>query len=186
MFSLPRLGPTVLSSTNFIGAARAPALNSKASSLASCGEPTPVILKLVPRTAWMVARLIIFFSIYDVWSIMLLPFASVISSDLLFCSTNKTASLLPIFPDVAFCIALPPCISSVIFTCDKPLSSKPVLAFVTLSPVTTTAFSKDAVAYSLSLKLNSSFLNGDVLEFASSRNSKFAVLPIIFFAAVGS
>ena len=51
IFSLPKLGPTVLSSTNFIGAANAPALNNKANSLASCGEPTPVILKLVPRTA---------------------------------------------------------------------------------------------------------------------------------------
>ena len=51
IFSLPSDGPTVLSSTNFIGAAKAPALSNKASSLASCGEPTPVILKLVPRTA---------------------------------------------------------------------------------------------------------------------------------------
>ena len=51
MFSLPKLGPTVLSSTNFIGAASAPALSSKANSLASAGEPTPVILKLVPNTA---------------------------------------------------------------------------------------------------------------------------------------
>ena len=51
IFSFPRLGPTVLSSTNFIGAASAPALNKRASSLASVGEPTPVILKLVPRTA---------------------------------------------------------------------------------------------------------------------------------------
>ena len=51
IFSFPRLGPTVLSSTNFIGAAKAPALKSNANSLASAGEPTPVILKLVPRTA---------------------------------------------------------------------------------------------------------------------------------------
>ena len=51
IFSFPRLGPTVLSSTNFIGAARAPARSKSASSLASAGEPTPVILKLVPRTA---------------------------------------------------------------------------------------------------------------------------------------
>ena len=51
IFSFPRLGPTVLSSTNFIGAARAPALNNRANSLASAGVPTPVILKLVPRTA---------------------------------------------------------------------------------------------------------------------------------------
>ena len=35
IFSLPKLGPTVLSSTNFIGAANAPALNNNASSLAS-------------------------------------------------------------------------------------------------------------------------------------------------------
>ena len=63
MFSFPKLGPTVLSSTNFIGAANAPALRSKASSLASAGVPTPVILKLVPSTAWIVAKLIIFFSI---------------------------------------------------------------------------------------------------------------------------
>ena len=41
--SLPKLGPTVLSSTNFIGAAKAPALKSNASSLASADEPTPVI-----------------------------------------------------------------------------------------------------------------------------------------------
>ena len=63
---------------------------------------------------------------------------------------------------VAFCIALPPCISKVIFTCEKPLSSKPVFALVTRSPVTTTAFSKKAVWKSLSLKLNSSFLKGGV------------------------
>ena len=35
IFSAPRLGPTVLSSTNFIGAAKAPALKRRASSLAS-------------------------------------------------------------------------------------------------------------------------------------------------------
>ena len=35
IFSFPRLGPTVLSSTNFIGAARAPALRKSANSLAS-------------------------------------------------------------------------------------------------------------------------------------------------------
>ena len=72
-------------------------------------------------------------------------------------------------------------------TCGNPLSeSKPVLAFVTLSPVIMTAFSKYAVWNSFSLKLNCSFLNGEVLEFASNLNSRFAVLPIIFFAAVGS
>ena len=36
------------------------------------------------------------------------------------------------------------------------------------------------------LNSNLSFLSGDVLEFASKRNSRFAVLPIIFFAEVGS
>ena len=51
IFSLPRLGPTVLSSTNFIGAANAPALKSNANSLASCGDQTPVILNEVPRLA---------------------------------------------------------------------------------------------------------------------------------------
>ena len=51
IFSFPKLGPTVLSSTNFIGAANAPALKKRANSLASWGLPTPVILKLVPRTA---------------------------------------------------------------------------------------------------------------------------------------
>jgi len=61
-----------------------------------------------------------------------------------------------------------------------------VLALVTLSPETTTAFSKKAVEKSFSLKLNSSFLRGDLPELASNPNSKFAVLPIIFFAAVGS
>ena len=76
--------------------------------------------------------------------------------------------------------------SKVMLTCEKPLSSKPVLALVTLSPATTTALSKKAVAYSLFLKLNSSFLRGEVLELASSLNSKLAVLPIIFLAAVGS
>ena len=63
IFSLPRLGPTVRSSTNFIGAARAPALNNRANSLASWGVPTPVIRKFVPSTACTVAKLIIFFSI---------------------------------------------------------------------------------------------------------------------------
>ena len=76
--------------------------------------------------------------------------------------------------------------SKVILTCANPLSSKPVFALVTLSPETTTAFSNTAVIYSLFLKLNSSFLNGEVLELASNLNSKLAVLPIIFFAAVGS
>ena len=71
-------------------------------------------------------------------------------------------------------------------TCEKPLSSKPVFAFVTLSPETTTALSKNAVEYSFSLKLNSSFLKGEVLELASNLNSRLAVLPIIFLAAVGS
>ena len=116
IFSLPRLGPTVLSSTNFMGAARAPALNKSASSLASCGVPTPVILKLVPSTAWIVAKLIIFFSMYVDCSMMLSPFSLVTNSDLLFCSTKRTASFLPMLPEVAFCIALPPCISSVILT----------------------------------------------------------------------
>ena len=118
--------------------------------------------------------------------IICLPSLSIISSDLFFCSTNKTPSLLPIFPEVAFCIALPPSISKVIFTCEKPLSSNPVLALVTLSPETITAFSRNAVWKSFSLKLNSSFLNGDVLELASNLNSRLAVFPIIFFAAVGS
>ena len=119
-------------------------------------------------------------------SIILSPARLVTSSDLLFCSTKSTPSPLPIFPEVAFCIALPPSISKVIFTCANPLSSKPVLALVTLSPETTTAFSRKAVRNSFSLKTNSSFLSGDVREFASSLNSRFAVLPIIFFAAVGS
>ena len=61
-----------------------------------------------------------------------------------------------------------------------------MLALVTLSPDTTTAFSRVAVINSFSLKGNSSFLNGEVLEFASNLNSKLAVLPMIFFAAVGS
>ena len=67
------------------------------------------------------------------------------SSDLVFCSTKRTPKPLPIFPVVAFCIARPPSMSSVMFTCAKPLSSKPVLALVTLSPATTTAFSRKAV-----------------------------------------
>ena len=145
-----------------------------------------MILKLVPKTAWTVAKLIIFFSMYDVCSITSLPDSSLTSLDLFFCSTNNTASFLPILPEVAFCIALPPSISRVIFTWGKPFSSKPVLAFVTLSPLTTTALSKKAVANWLSLKPNSSFLNGDVLALASSLNSRFAVFPIIFLAAVGS
>ena len=102
IFSLPKLGPTVLSSTNFIGAASAPALNNKASSLASAGDPTPVILKLVPKTACTVARLIIFFSMYDVCSITFLPSGLVTSSDFVFCSTKRTPNRLPIFPEVAF------------------------------------------------------------------------------------
>ena len=61
-----------------------------------------------------------------------------------------------------------------------------MLALVTRSPDTTTPVSKKAVEYSLSLNLNSSFLKGDVLELASNLNSKLAVLPIIFLAAVGS
>ena len=61
-----------------------------------------------------------------------------------------------------------------------------MLAFVTLSPDTTTALSKKAVAKSLFLKSNSSFLRGDVLELASNLNSRFAVFPMIFLAAVGS
>ena len=115
-----------------------------------------------------------------------LPNSSSTSVDLLFCSTNKTPSLLPTFPLVARCIALPPCISKVIFTCAKPLSSKPVFAFVTRSPVTITSFSKNAVPYLSSLYSNSVFLRRDALDFASSLNSRFAVLPIIFFAAAVS
>jgi len=34
-----------------MGAANAPARSNNASSLASCGDPTPVILNAVPRTA---------------------------------------------------------------------------------------------------------------------------------------
>ena len=51
IFSCPRVGPIVCSSTNFIGAANAPALNSSASSLAADEFPRPVILKLVPSTS---------------------------------------------------------------------------------------------------------------------------------------
>ena len=59
MLSAPRLGPTVLSSTKVIGAAKAPALKRRASSEDSLGLSRPVILKVVPRAALMVARLII-------------------------------------------------------------------------------------------------------------------------------
>ena len=103
-----------------------------------------------------------------------------------FCSTNKTPNLLPIFPVVAFWRDLPPCISSVIFTCGKPLSSKPVLALVTLSPETITVLSTSAVCNSEALKTKLSFLNLDAVDEASMRNSRFAVLPMIFFAAVVS
>ena len=85
-----------------MGAARAPALKSNASSLASAYEPTPVILKLVPKTACIVAKLIIFFSMYVVCSITVSPKSLVTSSDFVFCSINKTPSFLPTFPEVAF------------------------------------------------------------------------------------
>ena len=88
---------------------------------------------------------------YEVCSMTSLPNSSSTRVDLLFCSTNKTPSLLPTFPLVARCIALPPCMSRVILTCAKPLSSKPVFAFVTRSPVTITSFSKNAVPYLSSL-----------------------------------
>ena len=62
MLSAPRLGPTVLSSTKVIGAAKAPALSSKANSEDSLGLSRPVILKVVPRAALIVAKLIISFT----------------------------------------------------------------------------------------------------------------------------
>ena len=65
MLSAPRLGPTVLSSTNVIGAARAPALSKRASSEDSLGLSSPVILKVVPNAALIVARLIISLTSYD-------------------------------------------------------------------------------------------------------------------------
>src|SRR5690625_6696929 len=43
MFSAPREGPIVRSSTKYIGAASAPARRSNASSEASAGESSPVI-----------------------------------------------------------------------------------------------------------------------------------------------
>ena len=61
MLSAPKLGPTVRSSTKRIGAAKAPALRSKANSEDSLGLSKPVILKVVPSAARMVARLIISF-----------------------------------------------------------------------------------------------------------------------------
>ena len=59
ILSSPKLGPTVLSSTNLIGAAKAPALKSRASSEDSLGLSSPVILNWVPRAALIVAKLII-------------------------------------------------------------------------------------------------------------------------------
>ena len=51
IFSCPNVGPIVCSSTNFIGAASAPARSKRASSLASLLEDRPVIRKAVPNAA---------------------------------------------------------------------------------------------------------------------------------------
>ena len=115
-----------------------------------------------------------------------LPSASCVRTDLFFCSTKRTPKRLPMFPLVAFCIARPPCISKVILTCANPLSSKPELALVTLSPATIIFFSKKAEPIRSSCQSNSSFLNLDVVDAASNLNSRFAVFPIIFLAAVVS
>ena len=49
MLSAPKDGPTVPSSTKFIGAANAPALRSKANSEAALGLSKPVILNWFAR-----------------------------------------------------------------------------------------------------------------------------------------
>ena len=51
IFSWPSVGPIVCSSTNFIGAASAPALSNSANSLASLLVDKPVILNDVPNAA---------------------------------------------------------------------------------------------------------------------------------------
>src|SRR3569833_1072215 len=58
MFSWPRLGPTVRSSTMSMGADKAPARNSSARLRASSGLERPVIWKRLLKDSRMVARLI--------------------------------------------------------------------------------------------------------------------------------
>ena len=55
MFSAPRLGPIVRSSTISIGAASAPARVSSAMSAVSCTVKLPVMRKSVPNSPWIVA-----------------------------------------------------------------------------------------------------------------------------------
>ena len=106
------MGPIVCSSTNFIGAASAPARKSKAKSLASYEFDNPVILKLVPKTSCIVALLIIDFSTYDSCNTSLFSSKKVF----VFSSINKTPNLLPMLSFVASCMALPPEMSKEMFT----------------------------------------------------------------------
>ena len=62
MLSAPKEGPTVPSSTKFIGAAKAPALRSNANSEAAFGLSKPVILNWFARADWIVAKLMILLS----------------------------------------------------------------------------------------------------------------------------
>ena len=116
ILSAPRLGPTVLSSTKRIGAAKAPALSNRANSEDSLGLSKPVILKVVPSAARIVARLIISFPSNVSRTGILSPLSSSSYFVLVFCSTNKTPRRLPMFPLVALCILPPPCPSRVILT----------------------------------------------------------------------
>ena len=84
---------------------------------------------------------------------------------------------------IGLCILAPPSPSKVMLTCGNPLSSYPTFASATLSPEMIIFFSRSTLT---PLKSKGSFLDLSVRLFASSLNSKLAVLPIIFLASAVS
>ena len=100
-----------------------------------------------------------------------------------FLSMKRTAIFLPTLFLVDLCILAPPSPSKVMFTCGNPLSSYPTFASATLSPEMIIFFSRSILT---PLKSKGSFLDLSVRLFASSLNSKLAVLPIIFLASAVS
>ncbi len=131
MLSLPRLGPTVRSSTMSMGAARAPARSRRARSRASRVDSRPVIWKRLDRGSRITAMLMT--SSFLRWMRWTLPSTRRVS---VLVSMKTTAMGLPTLSLVASNMARAPLPSRVMNTAGLPLCwSIPEAASMMDSPV---------------------------------------------------
>ena len=108
MFSLPRLGPTVRSSTMSTGAASAPARSNSARFRASSALSSPVIWKRLPSRSRIVATLMTSSTFR-----LVVTFCPLISLVSVLFSMNTTAIGLPMFTALTSAIRLAPTLFSV-------------------------------------------------------------------------